>query len=83
MSVLFLGYLKLNQVRFQVLKTTNMMMSSGMLHHIALQKLTAFSDVLIASIVRAMEAVRTFEMSVNFYYTACCNIPKESSSKLK
>jgi hypothetical protein len=37
-------------------------------------------EVLAASIIRAMmmEAVNTFEMSVNFYQTTWCNIPEDS-----
>jgi hypothetical protein len=53
-----------------------------MLCRVIWQKLTYDSEVLTASIIRAialmMEAVRTSETSVSFYQTARRNIPEDS-----
>jgi hypothetical protein len=54
-----------------------------MLHRVVWWKLTYVSDVLTASIIRAiivmlMEAVSTSETSTNFYQTTWYNVPEDS-----
>jgi hypothetical protein len=49
-----------------------------MLRCVVSWKLTDVSEVLTASISPDMEAVSTFETSVNFYKTARRNIPEDS-----
>jgi hypothetical protein len=61
--------------------------SSGMLHHVVSQKLTNISEVLTASIIRAliiliMEAISVPETWVNFYETTEHNIPENSLSPM-
>jgi hypothetical protein len=55
-------------------------LSSGLLRHVLLQKLTNISEVLTAFIITlVMKAVSTSEMSVNLYKTTWCNNPEQSS----
>jgi hypothetical protein len=60
-------------------------LSSGLLHHVVWQKFTNVSEVLAASIIRAMsgivlmmEAASTSEMSTNFNQTTWHNNPEDS-----
>jgi hypothetical protein len=50
-----------------------------MVHHVVSQKLTDVSEVPTASIIALMmQAVRTFETSVNIYESKWCTLPEES-----
>jgi hypothetical protein len=48
-----------------------------MLRRVVTQKLTDVSEVLTASIIRAMSAVRTSDTSVNFYQTERRDVPED------
>jgi hypothetical protein len=49
-----------------------------MLSRVLWQKFTDASEVLAASIIRAVKAASTSESSMNFYQTTRRNIPEES-----
>jgi hypothetical protein len=58
-------------------------MSSGLLGRVVWYKFKDISEVLAASIIKAMislmtEAANTSETSVNFYQTTRCNNPEDS-----
>jgi hypothetical protein len=52
--------------------------SSGMYRRVVTLKLTDVSEVRTASIISTIEAVRTFETSVNFNVTTRHDIPEDS-----
>jgi hypothetical protein len=51
---------------------------SGILHRVVWYKFTSVSEVLAATIIRAMEAAGFSETSVNIYQTTRRSIPEDS-----